>query len=92
MSKWKGTGFLPKHDSDSDKGESRVCGYIFGVWTPVGMGDYGVITVLGNGKVYSRILEVNGGERMKYKITGKELKNKNKNKNQQQLNFSDWMK
>lgn len=39
----------------------------------------GVITVTGNDKVYSMILEVNGGGRVKYKITAEEFKNKDNN-------------
>lgn len=71
--------FLNMIVRDADRRESRVYGYTFGGLTPVGVEDCGVITVTGNDKVYSMILEVNDGGRVKYKITGEEFKNKNNN-------------
>ena len=59
--------FLPKHDSDTNKAEYVVT--FIGEWIPVGIGDYRITAVIGNDKVYSMILEVNGGGRVKYKIT-----------------------
>ena len=70
-----------------------------GEWIPVGMGDCGFIAVIGNNKVHSMILEVNGGGRVKHKVTGedkktneqKKKKNKKTNK-KRKMEFADWMR